>query len=140
MNPWQAIIQPIIGPVINRVLDLIPNSNERARAKEDLDRALMDAQTAAQAAQSEINKIEAAHNSLFVAGWRPYIGWTCGVGITWAFFFEPILTWVAVVWNVNELSTLPALDTAPLFSLVIAMLGMGTLRSYEKVKGVARER
>lgn len=140
MNPFLSILQPIIGPVINRILDLIPNTNERARAKEDFERALLDATIEAQNAQAEINKIEAGHKSLFVAGWRPFIGWVCGVGVLWSFLLEPFLRWVAVVWAVKELSTLPSLDTGPLFSLVTALLGMGTLRTFEKIKGVSRDK
>lgn len=134
-----AILQPILGPAINKLLDLIPNSNERARAKEEFERALLDASISAQTAQTEINKIEAAHKSVFVSGWRPAIGWVCGLGILWSFFIEPILTWVAVTFNVVELDTLPALETGPLMTLVMAMLGLGTLRTFEKKNGVARE-
>ena len=133
-----AILQPILGPAINKILDLIPNSNERARAKEEFELALLDPSVEAQTAQTEINKIEAAHSNVFVSGWRPAIGWTCGLGIMWSFFMEPILTWVAVTFHVVELETLPGLDTGPLLTLVMAMLGLGTLRTFEKKNGVAR--
>ena len=136
---WLSFLSPILGPAINRILDLIPNKNERERAREDFERALLDAATQADANQIEINKIEAAHKSIFVSGWRPAIGWVCGLGLVWSFFVEPILTWTAVVFHVTQLDTLPALDTGPLMTLVLGMLGMGTLRTLEKKSGVARD-
>lgn len=135
---WTAIFKPLLGPILDKLLDRIPNPNERARAKEEFEMKVLEAVTIADNAQAEINKIEAQHQSIFVAGWRPFIGWVCGFGIAWSFVIEPLLTWIAVTFDVTELDNLPALDTGPLMSLVLAMLGIGGLRTLEKVKGVAR--
>lgn len=86
--------------------------------------------------QIELNKIEAAHRSVFVAGWRPFIGWTCGAALAWAFLAHPLLTWAAALWA-PELAP-PALLTDTLFELVLAMLGMSGLRSFEKYVGRAK--
>jgi len=81
-------------------------------------------------AQVELNKIEAAHRSVFIAGWRPFIGWVCGVGLALHFILFPIISLV-----VDEM---PKLDVESLMKLVIAMLGLGGLRTYEKLKGVSK--
>ena len=134
-----AILAPLISPLVNKLVDRIPDPNERARAAEELQAGIMEAANAASLAQTEINKTEAAHKSIFVAGWRPFIGWVCGAGIAWAFLIQPIAQWALVIWG-PEGQTLPVIETGGLFSLVTAMLGMGGLRTFEKLKGVARAR
>lgn len=77
--------------------------------------------------QVELNKIEAQHRSLFVAGWRPAIGWTCAIGLFYEFLIRPMM----VSAGINS----PSLDTSSLHSLVIALLGLGGLRTFEKLTG-----
>ena len=77
--------------------------------------------------QTEINKVEAQHRSVFVAGWRPFIGWVCGVSLGYSFFLAPIID----IW----VSDMPELDTDTLYNLVLALLGLGTLRTAEKFMG-----
>jgi len=131
-----SLLSPLLGPIVDRVLALIPDGNARAQAKEDLERSILDAANAAATAQTRINEIEAAHTSIFVAGWRPFIGWTCGAGIAWSFLVQPVAAWAVAIWAPHVV--LPVLDTGPLFTLVMAMLGASGLRTYEKLKGVAR--
>ena len=104
--------------------------------------------------QIEVNKIEAAHQSLFVAGWRPAIGWVCAVALGYSFVAHPIVEWGITVagMGVDHLVlvdgketivagiTAPSLNIAQLSSLVFAMLGMAGLRTYEKQVGVSREK
>lgn len=85
-------------------------------------------------AQAEINKIEAGSSRIFVAGWRPFIGWCGGIGVFYHFVGHPLFVWVIAIFNLTIVP--PVLDTEGLLSLVFAMLGIGTLRTYEKVKGV----
>ena len=81
--------------------------------------------------QLEINKMEAAHKSLFVAGWRPAIGWICALGLLYHTIIANIISiWVAV----------PEVDTTLLVPVMMGMLGLGAMRSYEKVNSVAREK
>lgn len=87
--------------------------------------------------QLEINKVEAAHSSIFVAGWRPFIGWSCGLGVLYSFFLRPILTWVLLVLDAS-LPALPELDGTELAAMIGGLLGIGTLRTVEKTKGVAK--
>ena len=86
--------------------------------------------------QVETNKIEAAHRSIFVAGWRPAIGWVCASGLAWHFLLYPFGTFLCDVFK-PEL-VLPAIDSNSIIDLVIAMLGLGAYRSYEKIKGKAK--
>ena len=129
---------PVIGPIIDKIVDRIPNANERARAKEEFQKELMMAVNQASQAQAEINKIEAGHSSVFVAGWRPFIGWICGVGLLWAFILQPISVYFLTLTG-NSPENLPSIETDGLYQLVLAMLGMGGLRTFEKINGVARE-
>lgn len=86
--------------------------------------------------QININIEEAKSANWFVAGWRPYIGWTCGFGLSWTFVLQPMFTWVAILYGSPDI--FPTLNTGELMNLVIAMLGLGGLRTYEKSKGVNR--
>lgn len=89
--------------------------------------------------QIAINKIEAAHKSLFVAGWRPAIGWICAIAVGYSFVLHPILEWILILSSV-PVDTMPKLEAGQLMNLVLAMLGMASLRTYEKGKGINREK
>lgn len=90
--------------------------------------------------QLEVNKSEAAHRSIFVAGWRPFIGWVCGVALAYHFIFAPMLAFVLVAFNVTGLhpSDLPRFDMDSLMTVLLGMLGLGGLRSFEKYKGLTK--
>ena len=87
--------------------------------------------------QVEVNKVEAAHKSLFVSGWRPGTGWICNAALAYAFLLQPALTDAARVYLGVEFT---AVDPGALLALLGALLGVGIQRSYEKGRGVARER
>ena len=126
----------LVGPLVNQFVDRIPNGNERARAKEQLEQGLVDAANEVMLAQTRINEAEASHKSVFVAGWRPFIGWVCGAGICWSMVVSPIFQWAINMFG--DGSELPTVDTSYLMELVTAMLGMSGLRTFEKMKGVSR--
>ena len=88
--------------------------------------------------QIKINEVEASHKNLFVAGWRPFIGWVCGIAIAYAFVLQPLIEWV-IALSGAEVQT-PKLNVDTLYQLVLAMLGMATLRTYEKKQKVSREK
>lgn len=84
-------------------------------------------------AQTEINKVEAAHSNVFVAGWRPFIGWVGGVGLAYTFVLAPFIEFVA---RANGfVGDMPLPDSGQLMTLVTAMLGVGAMRSYDKKEG-----
>jgi len=102
--------------------------------------------------QIEVNKAEARHGSVFVAGWRPFIGWVGGLALAYQFLLYPLLIWIwafgqAQGWipcyiDPNQVagpctfSTPPVFDAGPLFAIVTGMLGIGGMRSFDKVKKV----
>ena len=126
----------LVGPIVSKFVDRIPDGNARARAKESLERELVEAANSAMLAQTEINAVEAQHKSIFVAGWRPFIGGVCGVGIAWSMVVQPVAQWAMIAWG--DGTKLPTIDTSYLLELVTAMLGMSGLRTFEKMRGVAR--
>jgi len=87
--------------------------------------------------QMEVNKIEAASKSLFVSGWRPAVGWICVLSLGYQFFLSPLIRFIAIVVMDNP-PTFPVLDSSQLTPILIGMLGLGGLRTYEKVNKVAR--
>lgn len=84
--------------------------------------------------QNDVNKIEAADPSLFKSGWRPFSGWCCGMGLAYQFLALPLLSWLAVAkgWPIP-----PPLDVELLMTLLFGMLGLGSLRTVERIKGKA---
>jgi len=120
-----------------RLLDkIIPDKDARDKAQAELLRAAQDQDFQKAIAQIEVNKVEAQHTSLFVAGWRPAIGWICVIGLGYNFLLYPMMTWLVVVTGAEF--TPPPLLSENLMELVMGMLGLGALRSFEKWKGVAR--
>lgn len=131
------LLKNMIGPIIGPLIDRIPDPNERARAKEKIEAEMLAAMTSLVQGQLEINKAEAQHGSIFVAGWRPGIGWICGAALAWNFIVQPIISWIAFL-NGTDLGGVPTLDTGELTTILLGMLGLGGLRTYEKRLGVAR--
>ena len=84
-------------------------------------------------AQIEVNKQEAASPNMFVAGWRPFIGWICGFGLGCQFIVAPVFTWISAL--VKHPTPFPTLDLGTLMTLLLGMLGLGGMRTYEKVQG-----
>lgn len=86
-------------------------------------------------AQISVNLQEAKHRSVFVAGWRPFIGWVCGGAFTYAYVVQPIALFLTTLAGVN-MTALPELQMAEMIPVLMGMLGLGSLRTYEKFKGV----
>lgn len=128
-------------PTLTGILDkVIPDPEARARAQLDLLRLQqegqfkeLDAQLQVNLAQAEINKIEAASQSGYQAGWRPLAGYVCVSGLAYEFLIRPLLPWLLVVTGVEGVPDLPSLDGA-LFELIAGMLGLGTLRTADRWK------
>jgi hypothetical protein len=134
--PIPAIVTallPALGTLVDR---LIPDRAAAEKAKAEMEAELIRVGNEAALAQVEVNKVEAAHSSVFVAGWRPSIGWVCAAGLAWAFVVAPVASWALMVLGVK--AELPAIQFDHLFELVLAMLGIGGLRTFEKLRGVAR--
>jgi hypothetical protein len=87
--------------------------------------------------QTDVNAVEAANPNMFVSGWRPFIGWVCGLALAYQYVAAPLIMWFATSVGVN-IAAFPKLDDT-LWQLVFAMLGMGGMRTFEKLKGIARK-
>lgn len=85
--------------------------------------------------QIDVNKAEATSSSIFVAGWRPAVGWVCVIGLLYTFLLRPILAWGSSAWGIE---VPPMLDMGDLFTLLAGMLGLGGMRTFEKLKGAAK--
>jgi hypothetical protein len=125
------MLEALIGPVAGLLDKFIEDKDQKnALAHEISTMAERHAQELAQG-QLEVNKVEAAHKSLFVAGWRPAIGWICGLALMYSTILAPILgIWFAV----------PPVDSSLLTTVLMGMLGLGGLRTIEKAKGVQRDK
>jgi len=126
-----SLLTTLIGPVTGLLDKFIEDKDQKnAIAHELVTMAERHAQELLKG-QLEVNKVEAAHKSLFVAGWRPAIGWVCGIALLYSTILSPILD----IWF-----TVPVVNTSLLQTVLMGMLGLGAMRSYEKTKGVQRER
>ena len=101
----------------------------------EIEAKLLEIESAAMNSQVELNKIEAASPSMFKSGWRPAAGWLCVAGLAWSTFIVPIWHWISKLFAV---ALPPAVNTEVLISLLIALLGLGGYRTYEKVKNGKR--
>ena len=133
MNPL------LLGSILDvgkTLLDrFVPDPQKKAEAEMELVRMAADGELKQVIAQLEINAREAAHPSIFVAGWRPFFGWAGGVGFLYATIAQPLLAWGAAVkgWPAP-----PTLNLDLLWVVITGMLGIGGLRTFEKAKGVTK--
>jgi len=131
MDPISALLN-IGNTLINK---LFPDPAQAAQAQLALLKMQQDGELAAISGQMEINKIEAGSSSVFVAGWRPFAGWVCGIGLAYVSIIEPVARLVATL--VGYTGAFPDIDTTLTMQVLLGMLGMGGLRTLDKIKGVA---
>lgn len=116
-----------------KVLDkFVPDPEAKAKAENELRSALISWDKT----QSDVNATEATNASLFVAGWRPFIGWTCGAALAYQYVASPIIMWFFAILHFS-VAVPPRLDGS-LWELMFGMLGLGGLRTFEKIKGVSK--
>ena len=132
---------PIISaalPILDKVLDrVITDEAERAKAKLEMQAELVKNEHDIQLAQIELNKAEAQHRSVYVAGWRPFIGYVCGVAFLYHFVLQPVLIFVIAATG-HTIPPLPEFDMDTLLTVLGGLLGLGGLRTLEKVKKVSK--
>lgn len=133
MNPL------LLGPIFEigkTLLDrFVPDPEKKAAAEMELVKMAADGELKQIIAQLEINAKEAAHPSIFVAGWRPFFGWAGGVGFIYSVMLQPMLAWWSSVkgWPVP-----PELNIDLLWVVITGMLGIGGLRTFEKSRGATK--
>jgi hypothetical protein len=133
-------ILPVVGTLIDK---LFPDKQAADEAKIKMmelaqkgELAQLDAQMQLAMGQIETNKIEAASSDPFRAGWRPMAGWACSLGLFYEFLMRPILPWLVGLTGA-EVAPMPSVDIDQLMILLGGLLGLGSLRSFERVKGKA---
>lgn len=131
------MIELLIGPITSLLDKFIVDKDQKAKLAHEL--ATMTERHAQEIAkaQIEVNKVEAASRTPFVAGWRPFVGWTCGIALAWHFVMFPVVSFL-VVLSGEDIPPLPVFDMDSLMTILLGMLGLGGLRTYEKFKGIAR--
>ena len=125
------MLQALIGPVTGLLDKFIEDKDQKNALAHDL--ATMADNHAQELAKGQlaVNAVEAAHKSLFVAGWRPFCGWVASAGLA----YNVIISQILGIWF-----EVPEVDPSLLTPILMGMLGMGAMRSYEKTKGVQREK
>jgi hypothetical protein len=133
VNP--LLLAPLLD-VGKTLLDrFIPDPEAKRAAEAEFLKMAMDGELKQTIAQLEINAKEAAHPSIFVAGWRPFFGWAGGAGFVYATVLQPLLAWWAAI---KGWPTPPTLNLDLLWAVVTGLLGIGGLRTFEKTKGVTK--
>jgi hypothetical protein len=133
LDPVSALLD-IGGKVIDR---LWPDPVQAANAKLELIKLQQSGELAVIVGQLEINKAEAASASVFVSGWRPFIGWVCGAACAWNWIGLKIALFAAAYFE-HPLTLAPA-DLSEMMPVLMGMLGIGAMRTVEKLNGVARQ-
>ena len=131
------MLTALIGPVTSLLDKFIEDKDQKAKLAHELSTmAEKHAQELAKG-QLEINKAEAGHKSIFVAGWRPFIGWTCGVALAWHFVIAPFIMFFSAYFGL-DMPALPDFDMGSLLTVLMGVLGLGGLRTFEKYKGITK--
>lgn len=133
-----GVISSTIGPLFTRLIDLIPDPAERAREAAKIQQSLLAADATMIAAQNAINLAEAQNENIFVSGWRPAVGWVCVAGLAWAAFARPVLEFGAAFFVDGKLE-FPNIDTGLITTMLIPLLGLGGLKTAERIYGVSNE-
>ena len=131
MDPITALLT-IGNTLINKIF---PDPVQAAQAQLELFKLQQNGDLATMVAQTDINKVEAASSSVFVSGWRPFCGWVGGLGLAYAAILEPLLRLIATLYGYT--GEFPAIDTTITMQSLFGLLGLGAMRSFDKVKGVA---
>jgi hypothetical protein len=126
------MIDKLIKPV-SQILDkFVADKDLKLKLQHELSQELHKANLA----QIEVNKTEAQHRSVFVAGWRPFTGWVCASALAYHFIVEPVIIFVLSFFQIQL--TLPTFDMGSLLTVLMGMLGLGGLRTFEKSKGITK--
>ncbi len=131
----------IAGPTLGKILDkFFPDPAVKAQAQLELIKAQqagefkeIDAAIALGQQQNDVNKEEAASPDFFRGGWRPAIGWVGAAALFYEYLLQPLLVWASTIWAIP---VPPKLDNADLTAIITGMLGLGGMRTIERVQGV----
>ena len=132
-----SLLNSLIGPATQILDKFVEDKDQKAKLAHELATMADRLAHEQQLAQIAINKEEAASGSLFKGGWRPFVGWVCGVAFFYHFVLQPVIIFVVAIIGVN-VPDLPEFQMNTLLTVLGGMLGIGGLRSYEKSKGLTK--
>ena len=124
------------GDTLKTVGTVIDDLHFSGEEKEKLKLQMKEIDAKLKEKQLDINKVEAGHRSIFVSGWRPFLGWISGLSIGYVYLFQPLLDMILQMFGVEV--NWVVLDLGQLMPLILGMLGLGGLRSFEKAKGLTK--
>ena len=127
-----SLVTSLIGPVSGLLDKFIEDKDKKAALAHEIATMSERHHQELMKAQLEVNKVEAGHSSLFVSGWRPFIGWTCGLGMFGNFITIPFSNFVLALAEVDIVIPLVPLET--MMPVLMGMLGLGAMRSFEKTR------
>jgi phenylpyruvate tautomerase PptA (4-oxalocrotonate tautomerase family) len=131
------LLGKLVDPVSNILDKVVEDKDQKAKlAHEIATMAERHAQELAKG-QIDINKEEAKSRNIFIAGWRPFVGWTCGLALFWHFLGLPVTLFITGWFNLQH-PPLPEFDMQSLMTVLLGMLGLGGMRTFEKFKGVTK--
>lgn len=125
-------IDDAIGAALKVLDKFVPDPAAKQQAEADLRSSLQQWDQA----QTDVNKVEASSSSLFVSGWRPFIGWTCGTAFAYHYVLQPFLLFMFALFD--KAIVLPVFSMESLLTVLLGLLGLGGMRTYEKFKGVSK--
>jgi len=131
------MLQALIGPVTGLLDKFIEDKDQKNMLAHKIATMAEEQMHEANMGQIEINKAEAQHRSIFVAGWRPFLGWGLSFAMIWHFVLVPLITFICAFAGV-DIPELPHFDMESLMTVLLGMLGLGGLRSFEKAKGLTK--
>jgi len=130
------MIDKLIGPVTGLLDKFIEDKDQKARLAHEVATMAQKHALELSRAQLDVNRVEAGHANLFVSGWRPAVGWVCVLGMAGNFMVIPFSNFVLALLEISV--RIPLIDTATMMPVLMGMLGLGTLRTYEKKAGVSK--
>ena len=132
-----GILSALIGPATELAGKFIQDKDKAAELAHSLSTMADKHAQEAMLAQVEVNKAEAESGSVFKGGWRPFIGWVCGAAFAYHFVLQPFILFGVAVAGVS-IPELPSFDMGSLMTVMMGLLGLGGLRSYEKKQGLTK--
>jgi hypothetical protein len=132
------MIELLVGAISPLLDKFIPDADQRNKLAHEIATMTQKQAHEIAKAQIEVNKEEAKNKSMFVSGWRPAVGWVCVSGMGCNFLLVPIGNFIIQLYGLQVL--IPTLDLSQMMPVLMGMLGLGAMRTWEKAKGVARDK
>lgn len=127
-----AVIDTVLGGIFGIINRIVPDKNQAAKIQAEIEMYKLTSDFQNAMAQIQVNQAEGNHESVFVSGWRPFIGWVCGFSFAYHVIAVPLIVFVSTI--IGKPVPLPAFDVMLLMNVLFGMLGLGGFRTYEKVQ------